>query len=772
LAQSLAFLQEKTPSGTLTKQKKPIVAERTQPHLALERDTGSNMFGKALGAVANVRRKPLVLAGIAGGLVLLLGIVLTLTLRHGTLTVEIDEQLGKDVQVAVSQGGQQVQVADAKSGWTLGLRPGEYDVAVQGGDDQFQLDPQSITVTRGEQVKVRVTLKPPPLAVAPFDEKHARKYQQAWARYLRLPVEITNSIGMKLVLIPPGEFTMGEGDGSHRVVITKPFYLGKYEMTQEEWERVMGGNPSEFKGPKNPVEQVSWGECQLCAEKLTEIEKEAGSSPKGEYRLPSEAQWEYACRAGTTSGWFFGENEQGLDDYGWYIKNSEGKTHPIGQKKPNAWGLYDVCGNVWEWCADWYDDNYYKVSPRNDPPGPTSGSARVGRGGGWSRDAGFCRSAYRSYIEPGPRRGNLGFRASLVLADTATERAKMDRTADATQPSGGSTANKPSPAVVQLPAAGSLVGADGKWNLPPGAPLPAVAPFDAAKAKEHQTAWAKHLGVPVEITNSIGMKLVLIPPGEFTMGSPKELIEEELKAHGDDQGYKERLPGEGPQHRVRITRPFYLGTYLVTQGEYEKVMGSNPSEFSVTGNGKDKVAGQDTKRFPVEWVSRDDAVEFCRKLSEMPEERAAEHTYRLPSEAQWEYACRAGNLGRYSFSMGGKAVPKEDDENGLSDYGWFGGNSSGMPHVVGGKKANAWALFDMHGNMYEWCQDWYGGKEYYTNSPADDPAGPSSTSVCVVRGGSWNYPAVNCRSAYRNFDTPGSRNSSLGFRVSRVLADK
>ena len=148
------------------------------------------------------------------------------------------------------------------------------------------------------------------------------------------------------------------------------------------------------------------------------------------------------------------------------------------------------------------------------------------------------------------------------------------------------------------------------------------------------------------------MKLVLIPPGEFMMGSPKELIEEELNARWNDKWYKERLPGEGPQHRVRITKPFYLGMYVVTQEEYQRVMGTNPSEFSATGKGKDKVAGQDTKRFPVEKVSWDDAVEFCRKLSDMPEEKAAGRMYRLPSEAQWEYACRAGSTGRYSFSSG------------------------------------------------------------------------------------------------------------------------
>ena len=266
------------------------------------------------------------------------------------------------------------------------------------------------------------------------------------------------------------------------------------------------------------------------------------------------------------------------------------------------------------------------------------------------------------------------------------------------------------------------------------------------------------------------MKLVLIPPGEFMMGSPKELIEEELKRPDNEPWYKDHLPGEGPQHRVRITRPFYLGIYLVTQQEYERVMGTDPSEFSVTGKSKEKVAGQDTKRFPVDSVSWDDCVEFCRKLSEMPEERAARRTYRLPSEAQWEYACRAGSTGRYGFSLGGKAVPKEYDENGLSDYGWFSGNSAGMSHAVGGKQPDAWGLYDMYGNVWEWCQDWY-DKEYYANSPTDDPGGPPGGSCRVLRGGSWYNPARHCRSANRDDHVPAWRDN-LGFRVSLVLADK
>ncbi len=278
------------------------------------------------------------------------------------------------------------------------------------------------------------------------------------------------------------------------------------------------------------------------------------------------------------------------------------------------------------------------------------------------------------------------------------------------------------------------------------AAMPAIAPFDAATARKHQEAWAKHLGLPVEIANSIGMKLVLIPPGEFRMGSSKELIEADLKAHANDRWYKDHLPDEGPQHRVRITRPFYLGMYVVTQQEYQRVIGTNPSEFSATGKGKDKVGGQDTKRFPVDNVSWDNAVEFCRKLSQMPEEKAAGRAYRLPSEAQWEYACRAESAGRYSFSLGGNAIPRESDENELSDFGWFKGNSGGIPHAVGGKRPSAWGLYDMQGNVWEWCQDWY-DKDYYANSPADDPSGPPWGSHRIHRGGSWNHPAGRCRCA-------------------------
>ena len=228
-------------------------------------------------------------------------------------------------------------------------------------------------------------------------------------------MEVTNSIGMKLRLIPAGEFTMGspgtesdriDNETQHGVSITKPFYLGVTEVTQEQYQKVMGSNPSKFKGPQNPVEHVNWSEAVEFCRKLSAMpaEKTAGHV----YRLPTEAEWEYACRAGTATAYGFGDDRSGLGVYGWFGSNSGSKTHPVGEKKPNAWGLYDMHGNVWEWCQDWHGD--YPSGSATDPTGATSGSLRVNRGGGWFYDARFCRSANRSWFTPEGRSSYLGFR--------------------------------------------------------------------------------------------------------------------------------------------------------------------------------------------------------------------------------------------------------------------------------------------------------------------------------------------------------------------------
>jgi formylglycine-generating enzyme required for sulfatase activity len=214
---------------------------------------------------------------------------------------------------------------------------------------------------------------------------------------------------MQFALIPAGEFQMGSISGYdnerpvHTVRISKPFYLGHHEVTQGQWEAVMGNNPSRFKGDANrPVETVSWEEVQKFIEKLNA--KEGGTK----YRLPTEAEWEYTARAGSTTAYSFGDDSGQLSKYAWFGANAGNTTHPVGQLQPNAWGLYDMYGNVWEWVQDWY--GAYAAEPVTDPQGPASGSGRVIRGGSWRDDAGYCRSAYRGSDAPGYRYDHLGFR--------------------------------------------------------------------------------------------------------------------------------------------------------------------------------------------------------------------------------------------------------------------------------------------------------------------------------------------------------------------------
>ena len=220
--------------------------------------------------------------------------------------------------------------------------------------------------------------------------------------------ELVNGVRMKFCWCPPGDFMMGSpttedprdnDEVQHRVKLTQGFWMGKYEVTQRQWESVMGDNPSRFKGANRPVEQVSWNDCQ-------EFIRKVNAAGQVKVELPTEAQWEYACRAGSTTAYCCGNR---LDDaYAWYYDNSASKTHDVNTLKPNAWGLYDMHGNVWEWCADWYGT--YPMGSVTDPTGAASGGLRVDRGGGCNYIARYCRSAYRSRNWPGSRYYNLGFR--------------------------------------------------------------------------------------------------------------------------------------------------------------------------------------------------------------------------------------------------------------------------------------------------------------------------------------------------------------------------
>jgi len=398
----------------------------------------------------------------------------------------------------------------------------------------------------------------------PFDAAEASRRQTETAEALGVPVERTVDLGggvtMELVLIPAGEFVMGSPAGEkgrnssetqHKVRITKPFWISRTEVTQEQWERMRGDNFSYFKEAKNPVEQVSWDDCQAFVNKLSA--RVAGLT----FSLPTEAEWEYACRAGSTTKYCFGDDDTGLDDYAWYGYTKE-ETQPVGRKKANAFGLRDMHGSVWEWCQDWYGEKYYQSSPTDDPKGPRTGEYRVRRGGAWIyRPATCCRSANRFRSNPTARVNNTGCR--VVARSTSTEA---------------------EPATCK------------RW------------PFDAVDAKRRQKETARTLDVPVEKVVDLGggvkMELVLIPEGEFVMGVPNVRITEFMHFRVVESiRERQRVMSE---HEVRITRPFYMSKTEVTQEQWEQVMGENPAQSKGA-------------RKPVECVSWYHCQSFVKKLS-------------------------------------------------------------------------------------------------------------------------------------------------------------
>lgn len=233
-------------------------------------------------------------------------------------------------------------------------------------------------------------------------------------------VDLGNGVELELVLISAGSFMMGspaskrrddDDEGpEHPVTLEANFWLGKYEVTQQQWAAVMGDNPSRFKGRNNPVDNVSWYDCK---DFIKHLNQKFGGEP---FRLPSEAEWEYACRAGGDADYsfsskdedLFGEGEAKLSEYAWFEDNARGRSQTVGLKKPNPWGLFDMHGNVWEWCEDWYGP--YSARNQTNPTGATSGDCKVARGGGSDCDPENCRGAVRVSIAPGDRCSYVGLR--------------------------------------------------------------------------------------------------------------------------------------------------------------------------------------------------------------------------------------------------------------------------------------------------------------------------------------------------------------------------
>jgi formylglycine-generating enzyme required for sulfatase activity len=530
----------------------------------------------------------------------------------------------------------------------------------------------------------------------------------------REAINLGGGVTFDMVLIPAGEFDMGspetekgrfDDEALHRVRLTQPYWLATTEVTQAVWTAVMGSNPSKTKGAMLPVTEVSWDDCEAFLKHLNR--RVVG----GGFRLPTEAEWEYACRAGSRGRYCFGDDEEGLAEHAWYETSSGWIVHPVGTLKPNVWGFYDMHGNVWEWCQDVYEELPVASRSKIEPMGRDNSRARVFRGAGWGTAEAYVRAAIRFGRAPRIRTGDTGLRLARTVPPDAPP----------PQPPASTPPAQPPPSALK----------PGDPALPVAPPAKEAEVPSWAKVAPEQVEAAKKAGVLVAFENLIGMRFVLIPGGAFTMGSPET---------------EEGRSKDETQHEVTLTRPYYMGVTEVTNAQFRRFRPlHDSSEWGSSLNGE----GQ-----PVVAVSLADADAFARWLTRQDQGR----TYELPTEAQWERACRAGTTTAYWWGetiTRARANYRETDEPLL-------GRAEGTTIAVGILPANAWGLHEVHGNVYEFVMDSYGE---YPTSTVSDPAAVKLEQPSVVRGGSFLTGALYLRSAKRR-SVPNPRPSEdVGFRL-------
>ena len=447
----------------------------------------------------------------------------------------------------------------------------------------------------------------------------------------------------------------------HQVSISD-FYMGQTEVTQALWQAVMGDNPSSFpSNPSNPVENVSWEDCQTFVRKLNQLTGQT-------FRLPTESEWEFAARGGADTIDYKYAGDSIPNNVAWFVGNSLATTHIVAMKAPNQLGLYDMSGNVCEWCQDWYGS--YEMSNQKDPKGPATGSYKVYRGGSWYFDARYARVSQRNYHTSTFSNYNIGLRLALTtishekLSNTPTEKADP------------------------------------------------VAPVVTDSAHLVQVAGVSFGMIPVE-------------GGTFVMGGTAE------------QG-ADAMGGERPTRKITLSN-FAISQTEVTQALWQAVMGSNPSVDTTSSIN------------PVTNVTWEDCQLFIARLNEITEQN-----FRLPTEAEWEYAARGGQL---------TTKTKFSGSDNVNDVAWNAENSERQVHPIGQKQPNPLGLYDMSGNVREWCQDWFGA---YEGEALTNPQGPQSGVYRVTRGGSAMLPSRMNRVSDRDGYAATEAFADLGFRLVRV----
>lgn len=463
-------------------------------------------------------------------------------------------------------------------------------------------------------------------------------------------LDLGDGVKLEMIWVEGGLFNMG-AKGYARRVILDGYWIGKYEVTQAQYKVIIGKNPSKYKGLNRPVETVSWDDCHEFISKLNTKTEDL----KIRFSLPTDVQWEYAAFGGSKSRGFEYPGSNILRRVGWYKENSGGSVHAVGMKKPNELGLYDMSGNLWEWCEegfDYSDQNLTKSKLK---------WYRFLRGGGYNNNSRRCRPAFSDARPQDSRSAACGFR----LVASVPEEDKRENAAYAV--------------------------AGKNYSL---------------KVKE---------GLDIE--------MIWVAGGLLEMGSEDVEVDETV-------------------HCVELDG-YWIGKYEVLQGQYEAIMGTNPSSSK-------------GETLPVDSVSWNDCREFIRKLNHRMKDDGI--VFALPTEAQWEYAAR----NRSKFQMF-----KYSGSNHLDRVGWYNENSGGKPHSAGQKKSNRLGLYDMSGNVSEWCADGY--SRYYFGSTRLNPINAKrELNSCVVRGGSWNSGMYRCHSSWRDHRKFSSGYSDTGLRLAAV----